>query len=144
MPNVGIHRTESTEKCLLKMPINNITQQSYANSQWHGAVIHSVTNDKERRISYGVQSATFVRTVFPGQATGTDRIKTILPTWQGPQYTASGAALSSGVTNTAHLTGRAAGSPPVPYPPGNAAAYYSNPQTRIVSNPSYVYYRAYN
>jgi len=80
---------------------------------------------------YGVQSATFIRTVFPGQATGTYRMNGKIPTWQGAQITADFRPTG---------TSRAAGSPPVPYPPSNASAFYSTAQKRIVSNPYFTIY----
>ena len=99
--------------------------------QGHGAVIHSVAHIQEYKVHYGVQSATFVQTVFPGQASGTYRLNGKIPTWQRAQITAQPGTVASY---------RAAGSPPVPYPPRNASAYYSNAQTRIIPNPSYKWY----
>jgi hypothetical protein len=106
------------------MAINNITSSVHPHRQ--GAVIHSVTHIKEYRVHYGVQSATFTRTVFPGQASGTYRINGMIPTWNKPKITAN-----------FPLTGaRAAGTPPIPYPPKNASAYYSGQHTRIVPHPA--------
>jgi hypothetical protein len=93
-----------------------------------GAVIHSVATPQEYKVHYGVQSATFVRTVFPGQATGTYRLNGMIPTWQKAQITAKPNPVGSS---------RAAGSPPIPYPPSNASAYYSNAYTRIIPNVGY-------
>ena len=114
------------------MAINNITTAMSGTPprQQQGAVIHSVAYQREHRVHYGVQSATFIRTVFPGQASGTYRINGPLPTWSGAQITADLPVSSS----------RAAGSPPIPYPPRNASAYYSSPHTRIIPNPQF---RAY-
>ena len=75
---------------------------------------------------YGVQSATFVRTVFPNQASGTYKMNGQIPTWRGTQIVASG------ITGTSRPS-----SPPVPYPPRNASAYYSPTQSRIVPNPGF-------
>jgi hypothetical protein len=129
------------------MSVHNVTSIPNAvNPQRQGAVIHSVATLQEHKVHYGVQSATFVRTVFPGQASGTYRLNGTIPTWQGPQYTASG-TLASGTLASKHpsgwSSGRSAGSPPVPYPPRNASAYYSPPQTRIVPNPCYTCYNKY-
>ena len=106
------------------MAINNITSVASAYPQRQGAVINSVAHIQEYKVHYGVQSATFVRTVFPGQASGTYRLNGRIPTWQGAQITAKPGTLGS----------QSAGSPPRPYPPSNASAYYSPPQTRIVPN----------
>jgi len=123
------------------MSINNIAHiQGVSPQRQSGAIIHSVATVKEHRVHYGVQSASFVRTVFPGQATGTYRINAPLPTWRGPEYTAQSGAVKnlsvpkSGVAGSGHIS---AGSPPVPYPPYNATAYYSNPHTRIIPNAKY-------
>jgi len=105
------------------MAINNITSVASAYPQRQGAVINSVAHLQEYRMHYGVQSATFVRTVFPGQASGTYRINGMIPTRQKAPVTAN---FPPG--------GRAAGTPPIPYPPKNASAYYSPPHTRIVPN----------
>ena len=114
-----------------------------------GAVIHSVATDKEYKVHYGVQSATFVRTVFPGQTSGTYRLNGQIPTWQGAQITASpgtaGGAGVGGVAVGGAVVGgsssyRTAGSAPRPYPPVNASAYYAPLPQRIVPNP---YYNAY-
>jgi hypothetical protein len=110
------------------MAINNITSVRNGYPQSQGAVIHSVATIQEYKVHYGVQSATFVRTVFPGQAAGTYRINGMIPTWQGAQYTAQPGTIGSY---------RAAGSAPIPYPPGNASAYYSNAYTRIIPNTGY-------
>jgi len=118
------------------MSIHNITSiPNTINSQRQGAVIHSVATPQEYKVHYGVQSATFIRTVFPGQASGTYRLNGMIPTWQEPQYTASGIPNSN--RSTTWSSSRSAGSPPVPYPPHNASAYYAPPQTRIVPNPCY-------
>jgi len=117
------------------MAISNITSITSArggNPPQYGAVIHSVATVREHRVYYGVQSATFVRTVFPGQAAGTYRLNGAIPTWRGAQITADPGPASSGQ--------RAAGSPPVPYPPRNASAYYSSPVTRIIPNPCFSAY----
>jgi len=106
------------------MAINNITFIASANPPRQGAAIHSVAHIQEYTVHYGVQSAMFVRTVAPGQASGTYRINGPIPIWQGAQITAGSATSSS----------RAAGSPPIPYPPKNASAYYSTTQSRIVPN----------
>ena len=125
-----------------RMSVHNITSLSNTmNPLRQGAVIHSVTTAQEYKVYYGVQSATFIRTVFPGQASGTYRINNSIPTWQGPQYTASGTLASSRPIGGS--SSRSAGSPPVPYPPYNASAYYSPPQTRIVPNPCYSCYNQY-
>ena len=113
------------------MAINNITPLASIYPQRQGAVIHSVTTVKEYKVNYGVQSATFVQTVFPGQATGTYRINGMIPTWQGAKITAMPGTVSSY---------QAAGSPPVPYPPRNATAYYSTAYTRIIPNTGYNVY----
>jgi len=101
-----------------------------------GAILYSVSAIRDHRVHYGVQSATFTRTVFPGQASGTYRINGMIPTWRGTQITAAPDTAKSVPTGSS----RAAGSPPIPYPPKNASAYYSPPQTRIVSNPSFIAY----
>ena len=106
--------------------VGNISSVASFDSRRQGAVIHSVTTPREHRVHFGVQSATFVRTVFPGQASGTYRISRTIPTWQGPQITANFPPTGSN---------RAAGSPPVPFPPRNASAFYSPTQSRIVPNP---------
>ena len=116
----------------LTMINSHITSARNVNPQWHGATIHSVATIKEHRMSYGVQSATFVQTVFPGQATGTYRLNGMIPTWQKTQITATANFIPAGY--------RAAGSPPVPYPPRNAVAYYAPPQSRIIANPNYKAY----
>ena len=95
-----------------------------------GAVIRSVATVKEHKVHYGVQSATFTRTVFPGQASGTYRINGQLPTWQGTKIVAT--------SNTS--TSRPGLSPPIPYPPSNASAYYSSPHIRIIANPNFSVY----
>ena len=105
--------------------VSNVTSVASVYPRRQGAVIHSVTTTKEYKVHYGVQSATFVRTVFPGQASGTYRINGPIPTWQGAKITASFSPPGSN---------RAAGSPPVPYPPRNASAYYATAQSRIVPN----------
>ena len=105
--------------------VSNISSVASFDPRRQGAVIHSVTHTKEHRVHYGVQSATFIRTVFPGQASGTYRISGTIPTWRGPQITANFTPTGSR---------RAAGSPPVPYPPKNASAFYSKTQSRIVPN----------
>ena len=111
------------------MAINNITStaSSYAPYQRQGAVINSVAHIQDYKVYYGVQSATFTRTVFPNQATGTYRLNGRIPI-QGAQYTAKPGTVSSY---------RAAGSAPVPYPPRNASAYYAESQTRIIPNTCY-------
>ena len=125
-----------------EMSVHNITPLSNAMTPKRpGAVIRSVATVQEYKVHYGVQSATFVRTVFPGQASGTYRINNSIPTWQGPQYTASAPVTSSSPTGGS--SSRSAGSPPVPYPPHNASAYYSPPHTRIVPNPCYSCYNKY-
>jgi len=113
------------------MAINNITSLASTTPpyQRQGAVVHSVATTKEYKVLYGVQSATFVQTVFPGQATGTYRLNGMIPTWQKAQITAAPGTVGSSY--------RAAGSPPIPYPPGNATAYYSIQPQRIVPNPYY-------
>jgi len=108
--------------------ISNITSVASFDPRRQGAVVHSVANTKEHRVHYGVQSATFIRTVFPGQASGTYRINGTIPTWRGAQITAN---------FTPSGSSRAAGAPPVPYPPKNASAFYSTMQSRIVPNPSF-------
>ena len=123
------------------MSINNITSATSAFTPQRGAVIHSVAATKEHRVHYGVQSATFVRTVFPGQAAGTYRINGMLPTWRGAQITANPGSANPGSANPGSRgSGRSAGSPPVPYPPRNASAYYFSPQTRIIPNPCFKAY----
>jgi len=114
------------------MAISNITSAAspHPSMKGQGAVIHSVAHDKEVRVNYGVQSATFMRTVFPGQATGSYRINSIIYTGKA-QTTAKPGTINSS---------RATGSPPIPYPPRNATAYYSNQYTRIIPNPSYKAY----
>ena len=116
------------------MAINNITSFKGGNLPQRGAVIHSVTSVKEHKVHYGVQSATFVRTVFPGQAAGTYRLNGMLPTWRGAQITVNPGTANSVPLNSSRP---AAGSPPSPYPPRNATAYYSSPHIRIVPNPCY-------
>ena len=108
----------------------NVTSAASYGPHRQGAVIHSVAHIQEYKVHYGVQSATFTRTVFPGQASGTYRLNGKIPTWQGAQITAN-------FTPSGY---RAAGSPPVPYPPSNASAYYAPPQRRIIPNPTF---RAY-
>jgi len=129
------------------MSVQNITSIPNAmNPQRQGAVIHSVATLQEYKVHYGVQSAAFIRTVFPGQASGTYRLNGMIPAWQGPQYTATGTLTSSRTTfgsSSAGSPSRSAGSPPVPYPPRNASAYYSPPQTRIIPNPCYTCYNKY-
>ena len=136
-------KTQSTISCRLqyrnsKMPISNITSiQGVPPQRQGGAVIHSVATTKEHRVHYGVQSATFVRTVFPGQAAGTYRINSTIPTWRGAQFTAQSETaqnFSISKPGPAGSSRRIAGVPPVPYPPYNASAYYSNPHTRIIPN----------
>ena len=126
------------------MAISNITTPRSNLLMQQGARISSVTWTKDYKVHYGVQSATFTRTVFPGQATGTYRLNGMIPHWRGPQHTVG--SIESGADNarvySSHRvsgivtsgTGRAAGSPPIPYPPHNATAYYSNPHTRIIPN----------
>jgi len=105
--------------------VSNVTSMASVDLRRQGAVLHSVATIQQYRVSYGVQSATFIRTVAPGQATGTYRLNGMIPTWQGAQITADFRPTGSS---------RAAGSPPVPYPPKNASAYYSPAHTRIVPN----------
>ena len=114
--------------------VHNVTSvaSSHPPYQRQGAVINSVAHIQEYKVHYGVQSATFTRTVFPGQASGTYRLNGMIPTWQGAQYTAKPGTVSAN---------RAAGSSPVPYPPRNASAYYSPAHTRIVPNPCSTCYR---
>ena len=111
--------------------VHNVTSASSFDSRRQGAVIHSVTHNKEYKVHYGVQSATFVRTVFPDQVSGTYRINGMIPTWQGAHTTANFSPTGSS---------RAAGSPPVPYPPRNASAFYAPTQSRIVPNPCFKCY----
>gem|GEM_PF-2134956 len=128
--------------------ISSITQrQTGIVARQQGAQIHAVTNVKEHRVHYGVQSATFIRTVFPGEASGTYRINSSLPTWQNPRINASSVlpgqnkqtprVSSSGAMPVPY---RAAGSPPIPYPPSNASAYYSKPHTRIIPNTNTIFF----
>ena len=105
--------------------VSNISSVASFDPRRQGAVIHSVTTPREHRVHFGVQSATFVRTVFPGQVSGTYRISGMIPTWRGPQITANFTPSGS----------RSAGAPPVPFPPRNASAFYSPPQGRIIPNP---------
>lgn len=130
-PNPSLFSDESGRK-RCKMAIGNITSQAkqYASPQRQGAVIHSVATVQEYKVHYGVQSATFTRTVFPGQATGTYRINGMIPTWQGTKITASS---STG-------TSRPSSSQPIPYPPPNASAYYSSQHTRIIPNTRFSFY----
>ena len=110
--------------------VDNVTSIASYDPRLQGAVIHSVAHIHEYKVHYGVQSATFVRTVFPGQASGTYRLNGMIPTWQGAQITA----------NFTPTGARAAGSPPMPYPPQNASAYYAPERTRIVPNPAFKTY----
>ena len=112
--------------------IYNVTTGVSIDPSRQGAIIYSVATTNEHRVHYGVQSATFTRTVFPGQTAGTYRINGPIPTWRGTQITAAPTSVNSLPTGSS----RAAGSLPIPYPPRNASAYYSPPQTKIVSNPS--------
>jgi hypothetical protein len=105
-----------------KVAINNITSAASGYPQRQGAVVRSVAFTQEHRVHYGVQSATFVRTVFPGQAAGTYRLNGPI-TWQGAQMTAKPGTVNSSRTSDPAMT---------PYPPRNASAYYSNAHTRIV------------
>jgi hypothetical protein len=115
---------------------NNITPvtSTIPSIKAQGAVIRSTAHLQDHRVHYGVQSATFTRTVFPGQAAGTYRVNSIIPTWQSPQYIAQPGTVSSY---------RSAGAPPIPYPPRNASAYYSEPLTRIIPNPCYACFKAF-
>ena len=118
------------------MAISNITSVTSSSPpmQRQGAIVHAVAHVQEYKVHYGVQSATFTPTVFPGQATGTYRLNGMIPTWQKAQITALPGTVSSS---------RSAGSPPNPYPPRNASAYYSTQYTRIIPNPCYSCYKAY-
>jgi len=123
--------------------VHNITSVASADPRRHGAVIHSVTTTREHRVFYGVQSATFTRTVFPGQSSGSYQLNSKIPTWRGTQVTAdfrpSGSSQTGSNWTGSNRTGtsRTAGSPPIPYPPRNASAFYSPPQTRIIPNSSF-------
>lgn len=130
--------------------ITPVTTQVAPYQRGQGAVIQSVAHIQEYKAYYGVQSATFTRTVFPGQATGTYRLNGMIPAWQGPLYTAAPGTtttMQASVQGTTVSRGtnvhRSAGSPPIPYPPPNASAYYSNPPQRIVPNPCYKCYNGY-
>jgi hypothetical protein len=134
------------------MTVRNITPTTMyvaPRQRGQGAVIQSVAHIQEYKAHYGVQSATFVQTVFPGQATGTYRLNGMIPHWQGPQITAAPGTTAPSKTvfhgnaSSPPVPYRAAGSPPVPYPPPNASAYYSSPPKRIVPNPCHVCYNAY-
>ena len=123
-----------------EMSISHITPLNTVHPQGQGAVIRSVATPSNHRIHYGVQSATFVRTVFPGQPSGTYRTHHMIPTWRGPQITANPGPTAGGrgglVSGPVH-TGSSrvsAGSPPVPFPPRNASAFYSQSQSRIIPN----------
>ena len=131
---MGLLGWQSTDESSgVKMAISNITPVPNSSPllQGRGAVIHSVAPSREYRVHYGVQSATFVQTVFPGQATGTYRVGGLIHSLKAPIYANYGT--KTGMVSSS----RAAGSPTIPYPPSNASAYYSNQCTRIIPHPSY-------
>jgi len=127
------------------MSLSHISHSNTAGPQRQGAVIQSVAGPSNHRMHFGVQSATFIRTVSPGQPSGSYRLPHMVPTWRGPQFTANPgpsastfhppAANRSDVINYIPMGSSnrvSAGSPPVPFPPRNASAFYSQAHTRII------------